>query len=118
MSREMRFGAIDLAANLKRTACGAFGVRLLADDGVAAELSISDVVQLSVGPLDQTFPLPTGWTPDELHQYELMSVDGRLTVYLEDLELASLPFDGRTVRPAIFCREGSITVEMVRATAI
>jgi GH43 family beta-xylosidase len=118
LSRRMRFDGLDFAVNISGESSQNFGLRLLSDFGTAFELAVRSDVRLTTRDQELAVPLPRGWETGELHQYQIVASGGRLTAYAEAEELAAIPFCERSVRPAIFCTEGEIMIEMVRASEI
>jgi len=122
IGRQQLFENTEVVANARcdtLDGASAFGIALYGKDGeqVFSMLVSPEGVDV-IGLTEATFPLPNEWDLSEYHSYRLVTLSGRILIYLEqhlmgDLRIAEGPYCG-----AILCQNTTLALEMVRVTGI
>jgi len=121
--RDEMYEELDVAVNVRSAELqqdgSGFGIVLTADDGTEhLRLAIGTDIAISTRETLQIVPLPAEWDPRDYHQYRLLVRGSRVTVYLEDHEVATVPRVPVPLFPALFCNKGQISAEMFRITRL
>ena len=124
LKRSQVFTELDMAANIRagyseddRFVFG-LGVQNAADENVL-QLTVGKNLRLKVvDNITHSFDLPDGWNIYAYHQYRILASGGEARIYLESELICTVPLAILGLSPSIFCKSGTISVEMVRATGI
>jgi hypothetical protein len=73
---------------------------------------------LSAGNASLKFSLPVGFMPENLHQFRLLKLNGKILLQLESIDLGEILLTDSPAKVALFCRNSAVAFEMARLTVL